>query len=128
MTAKGKGAGTYYISNIYVAKNMPNSALDITINGEERENASVKAGDTISLGTSNPEQYPYIEMTVTAPNGQEIVDLKNITAVAGTYTVTFKHNTIGTDKNDIGYYFLRHDYGGCYSRGGATKTLTFTVS
>ena len=128
LIAKGKGAGTYYISNIYVAKNMPNAALDVTINGEARETVSVKAGDMISLDISNPENYPYIEMTVTGPDGQVITDLKNITAVAGVYTITFKHSPIGGTSSDENYYHIRHDYGGCYSRGGQTKTVTFTVS
>lgn len=128
LTAKGKGAGTYYIAGIYAAKGIADANLGVTINGQSSENVTVNVGDTISLAISNPEQYPYIDMTVKAPNGQVITDLSNITAVAGTYTVTFKHNTIGTDTNDKGYYFLRHDYGGCYSRGGATKTITFTVS
>ena len=127
LVAAGKGAGTYYIAGIYAAKEISNANLGVTINGESSETASVKAGDVISLEMYNPEQYPYIDMTVTAPNGQVITDLSNITAVAGTYTITFKHNTIGTDSNDKKYYFVRHDYGACYSKSGAEKTITFTV-
>lgn len=128
LMAKGKGAGTYYISNIYVAKSLPNAALDVTINGEARESISIKAGDTISLGISNPENYPYIEMTVTGPNGQVITDLSNITAVAGVYTVTFKHSPIGNTEGDKTRYYVRHDYGGCYSKSGIVKTITITVN
>lgn len=128
LIAKGTGAGTYYISHIYGAKRIENSALDITINGEDRESAVVSAGDVISLAMANPENYPYIDMTVKGPDNQEITSLSNITAVAGTYTVTFKHNTIGTTAGDIAKYYYRHDYGGCHSKNGATKTVTFTVA
>ena len=128
LVAKGKGAGTYYIAGIYAAKEISNANLGVLINGESSENTTINAGETFSIEMLNPEEYPYIDMTVTAPNGQVITDLTNITAETGTYTITFKHNTIGTDKNDIGYYWLRHDYGGCYSKGGATKTIMFTVA
>ena len=128
LAAKATGAGTYYIAGIYAAKEISNASLGVTINGESSETASVKAGDVISLEMYNPELYPYIDMTVKAPDGQVITNLSSITAVVGTYTITFKHNPIGDTDVDKGYYFLRHDYGGCYSRGGATKTITFTVS
>lgn len=128
LTAGGTGAGTYYISHIYGAKRIENSTLDITVNGVERENAVVSAGENISIAISNPEQYPYIDMTVKGPDNQVITNLSNITAVAGEYTITFKHNTIGTTEGDSTYYHIRHDYGGCYSKGGATKTVTFTVA
>ncbi len=128
LAAKATGAGTYYIAGIYAAKEISNASLGVTINGESSETASVKAGDVISLEMYNPELYPYIDMTVKAPDGQVITNLSSITAVAGTYTITFKHNPIGATDADKGYYFLRHDYGGCYSRGGATKTITFIVS
>ena len=50
--------------------------------------------------------------------------MTEFTAEAGkTYTITFKHNTYNSD-----YYYLRYDNGGCYSKGGATKTITVTVS
>ena len=128
LIASNAGAGTYYISHIYAAKRIEKSALDVTINGEDRANAVVSAGDVISLAMANPENYPYIDMTVKGPDNQEITSLSNITAVAGTYTVTFKHNTIGTTADDIAKYYYRHDYGGCHSKNGSTKTVTFTVA
>ena len=88
----------------------------------------VKAGDTVSIAAYNPEAYPYIKMTVKGPDGQVIENLSSVTLAAGTYTVTFSHDTIGDASGDTGYYYLRHDYGGCYSTGGAVKTVTFTVS
>ena len=131
LTAKAAGAGTYYIANIYAAKGISGANLDVTINGEARKDASVKAGDVISLEAYNPEQYPYIKMTVKGPNGQVITDLTSITAQKGTYTITFEHDVMGATSDDVNYYFLRHDYGGCYSRVRdkvkETKTVTFTV-
>ncbi len=127
LTAAGSGAGTYYIAGIYAAKSIENAVLDIKLNGTLRVEATVAAGDTVSIETYNPEQYPYIDMTVTGPDGQTVTNLSSFTAAAGTYTVTFKHNTIGGTSGDSNYYHVRHDYGGCYSRGGAVKTVTFTV-
>lgn len=127
LTAAGSGAGTYYIAGVYAAKSIENAALDIKINGTLRSEVSVAAGDTVSIEAYNPEQYPYIDMTVTGPDGQTVTNLSSFTAAAGMYTVTFKHNTIGGTSSDANYYHVRHDYGGCYSRGGAVKTVTFTV-
>lgn len=127
LLAAGKGAGTYYIAGIYAAKEISNANLGVTINGESSETAKVNAGDIISLAIANPEQYPYIDMTVTGPNGEEITNLSLFMAVAGTYTITFKHNPIGTTDSDKGYYYLRHDYGGCYSNGGQVKTVTIII-
>jgi hypothetical protein len=128
LTAKDSGAGTYYISNIYAAKKIENANLDVTVDGTVSGEATVKAGDTVSIAAYNPEAYPYIKMTVKGPDGQVIENLSSVTLAAGTYTVTFSHDTIGDASGDTGYYYLRHDYGGCYSTGGAVKTVTFTVS
>ena len=127
LVAAGSGEGTYYISNIYVAKKIENANLDVTINGESRDNVTLKAGDTVAFGIDNPEEYPYIKMTITGPDGQTITDISSVTLSAGKYVVTFAHDTIGDASNDAKYYHIRHDYGGCYSRGGAVKTIEFTV-
>ena len=128
LLAAGSGAGTYYISNIYAAKKIENATLGITIDGVTSDKSTAKAGDTVSIAAYNPEAYPYIKMTVKGPNGQVIENLSSVTLAAGTYTVTFSHDTLGDGADDVGYYYLRHDYGGCYSKGGAVKTVTFTVS
>ena len=128
LASVGTGAGEYYISDIYVSKDITNANLDVTVNGDIRGNAeyyqSVKAGDTFSIAMFNPEKYPSIDMIVTDPNSNKISDIGNITAVAGTYTITFKHNQWSQDS---GYYDVRQNNGGCYSKNGVTKTITFTV-
>lgn len=128
LIANGNGEGTYYISNIYAAKKIENANLDVTFNGVSRDKATFKAGDTVSLGLYNPEEYPYMKMTVKGPDGQTITDLSSVTLAAGKYTVTFSHDPIGDASDDAKYYHVRHDYGGCYSKGGAVKTVEFTVA
>ena len=119
LKAAGTGAGTYYISSIYAAKSIEKSTLNVTVNGAELTNETrVKAGDTISM--YNPDNYGDIEMLV---NGTAMTEF---TAEAGkTYTITFKHiNRVG----NASWYHLRYDNGACYSNGGSTKTVTFTVT
>ncbi len=129
ITTAGTGAGAYYISNVYVAKDITNADLNVQINGEElTEQTSLTVGETVAITLNNPELYPFMLMTVKGPDNQEITDLTAVTLATGTYTVTFKHNPIGTSSSDASYYYLRHDYGACYSKGGATKTITFTVA
>ena len=131
LTSSAAGAGSYYISAIYVSKAIRNANLDVTIDGVIRGNTQysgaekvVKAGDTFAMAMFNPEKYEYIAMTVTDPNGNTISDISNITAVVGTYTITFKHTQRSTSG---GYYQIRENNGACYSKGSATKTITFTV-
>ena len=129
LLSSNTSAGEYYISDIYVSKELTSNAnLDVTINGDIRGNVeyyqSVKAGDVFSMAMFNPEKYEYIDMTVTDPNGNKVTDISNITAVAGTYTIVFKHTQ---RSQDSGYYEVRENNGACYSKGGSTKTITFTI-
>ena len=56
LKSAGTGAGTYYISDIYVSKDITNANLDVTINDDIRGNVeyyqSVKAGDMVSTQTA----------------------------------------------------------------------------
>lgn len=115
---KGNGAGTYYIADIYAAKDISDCSLSVTVNGEE-----YAGGKTVSAGAEivmhNPENFRDIEMLV---DGESVT--RFIAEAGKTYTITFRH----INRVDNDYYHLRYNYGACYSAGGATKTITLAVA
>ncbi len=114
------GAGTFYVDEIYLLRDVAKSDLSIATEG------TLTAGETISVSLVNPNNASYLSMTVAAPDGSTVTNLDGFTAVAGTYTVIVQLST-NAYYDDTNYVDelrnIRY-----YSGGTTNLTFTFTVA